>query len=319
MNVLDQAKAFIRRRRTSTSVPTNSGASLSLENLAQLSLEEKVRYVQALVPIALASGRIGDSALARLYQLFAMTELSQNNRLEILREVFLRGRVPGDSGSTFYTSEIQLSLAKDAIALSDTTSSSTIDVAQNLLQRLKLTPGQIDFLHTWIDWENRIMDKIGRGDLHVRSEDLPTELLSKATAVGVPLTALYFSGSVVGFGAAGITSGLATIGSASLLAGLGLNPMTAGIAALIVGGIAIKKLLDAILPNTREDAKRLEHSLELMRTIRRRYRDYLHEDIRAFAVGPWWERFSGRGSTRREAVGRLQQLADAEKQLEIMK
>jgi hypothetical protein len=313
MNVLDRAKALILKRRIDTGVPTSSEAALSLDNLAQLSLQEKERYIHALVPIALANGSISEPALARLYQLFAVTELSQDSRLEVLREVFFRKHPLGDRGSTFDTPEIQLSLAKDVIALSETSSSSPTDAAQKLLQRLNLMPGQIDFLHTWIDWENRIMDKIGRGDLQVRNEDLPTDLLAKAAAVGVPLTALYFSGSVVGFGAAGITSGLATIGSASLLAGLGLNPMTAGIAALIVGGIAIKKLLDAVLPHTREDAKKLEHSLELMKTIRRRYRDYLYEDIRAFAVGPWWERFSGRGSTRREAVGRLQQLADGDK------
>jgi hypothetical protein len=182
---------------------------------------------------------------------------------------------------------------------------------------LNLTPDKIDFLYKWIDWENQIMVKIGRPDLEIRNEDLPTELLSKAAAVGVPLTALYFSGSIVGFGAAGLTSGLAWIGTTSgtafLLAGLGLNPMTAGIAALIVGGITIKKVLDAVLPNTREDRKKLEDSLKLMRTIRKRYGDYLFEDIRAFSVGPWWERFSRGSSARREGIARLQQLADAEK------
>src|SRR5713101_5218992 len=68
--------------------------------------------------------------------------------------------------------------------------------------------------------------------------------------------------------------------------------MTAGIAALIVAGVTIKKVLDTVLPNTREDKKKLEDSLELMRRIRRRYRDCLYDDIRAFAVGPWWERFT---------------------------
>jgi hypothetical protein len=85
--------------------------------------------------------------------------------------------------------------------------------------------------------------------------------------------------------------------------------MTAGIAMLIVAGVTIKKVLDAILPNTREDRKKLEESLEVVKTIRRRYCDYLDEDSREFAVGPWWERFTWRNSARREAVGRLQDLA----------
>jgi hypothetical protein len=314
MNVVDRVKAFIRKRHKGTGAPTSVAAALSSGNLAELSLDDKERYVRTLLAIAVANGRINEAALARTYQLFAVTELSQGRRLELLREAFFAKTPLHDGGSIFESKKIQLSLAKDAIALGSTTSSAMADAAQKLLDQLNLTASQIDFLHKWIDWENRIMDKIGRGDLQVRNEDLPTELLSRTAVVGVPLTALYFSGSVIGFSAAGITSGLASIGSigsASLLAGLGLNPMTAGIATLIVAGVTIKKVLDAVLPNTREDRKKLEESLEMMKTIRRRYRDYLDEDSRAFAVGPWWERFTCRSSARREAVGRLQDLAVA--------
>ena len=43
------------------------------------------------------------------------------------------------------------------------------------------------------------------------------EIGAKAGAVGVPLAAVYFSGSVIGMSAAGLTSGLATLGSALML------------------------------------------------------------------------------------------------------
>lgn len=314
MKVLDRAKALVHRNRIGTGVPASDEVALALDNLAQLSLEEKEHYVRALVPIAVANGKITERALARLYQLFAVTQLSQVSRLDVLGEVFLRNPPLDAPGSALDLPEVNLSLAKDAIALSDATPSSIIDPAQELLHRLKVTPAQIEFLHSWIDWENRIMDKIGRGDLKVRNEDLPTELLSRGAAVGVPLAALYFSGSVVGFSAVGLTSGLASIGSASLLVALGFNPMTAGIAALIVGGITIKKVLDAVLPYTHEDRKKLEDSLlDMMKTIHTRGRDYLDDDIRAFAIEPWWERFSDRSSKRRAAIRRLLQLVEADK------
>jgi predicted nuclease with TOPRIM domain len=55
------------------------------------------------------------------------------------------------------------------------------------------------------------------------------EVLTKAGSAGVPLAAIYISGSVVGMSAAGITSGLATLG-------LGLG-MTGGL--VVVGLISI--------------------------------------------------------------------------------
>lgn len=313
MSVVGRLKAFAHDSQGSSGAPMGAVAPSS-ESLVELSLKDKERYVRALLSVALSGGKINEAVLARMYQLYAVIELPQSYRLKFLGEAYFSQPHLRDPESAFENQEIQLSLAKDAIALSGVTSSSTtVDAVQRLLERLHVTPGQIDFLHKWIDWENRIVNKIGRGDLEVRDEDLPTELLSRAAAVGVPLTALYLSGSVIGFSAAGITSGLATIGSMSLLAGLGLNPMTAGIAALIVAGVTIKKILDAVLPNTHEDRKKLEQSLEAMKTTRRRYRDYLEEDIRAFATGPWWQRFTSRGNVRREAVSTLQRLVDHEK------
>lgn len=63
------------------------------------------------------------------------------------------------------------------------------------------------------------------------------KLSAAATGLGIPLAALFFSGTI-GFSAVGITSGLATIG---LIAGGGMIP---GIGVLIVGGVATYKLIE---------------------------------------------------------------------------
>ena len=60
-------------------------------------------------------------------------------------------------------------------------------------------------------------------------KNIMKEVLTKAGSAGVPLAAIYISGSVVGMSAAGITSGLATLG-------LGLG-MTGGL--VVVGLISI--------------------------------------------------------------------------------
>ncbi len=71
-------------------------------------------------------------------------------------------------------------------------------------------------------------------------------LSAKAGAVGVPLGAVYLSGSVMGLSAAGMTSGLATLGMGGIL---GLSSMATGIGAVVIIGVVaykgIKHLTDS--------------------------------------------------------------------------
>lgn len=58
---------------------------------------------------------------------------------------------------------------------------------------------------------------------------------AKGAAVGMPLAAVYLSDSVVGLGATGITSGLATLGMGGLL---GLSGVVTEIGVVILSDIA---------------------------------------------------------------------------------
>jgi len=99
------------------------------------------------------------------------------------------------------------------------------------------------------------------------------EWASRAAAVGVPLAALNFAG-IAGFSAAGITSGLAALGWMSGLVVLGLNPMTAGIGALILGGVAVKKVADYVLSSDDEknqvNLKSLKKNLKVQDALLKR-------------------------------------------------
>ena len=57
-----------------------------------------------------------------------------------------------------------------------------------------------------------------------------------AAALGIPAVAIYFSGSVIGLSAAGITSGLAALGLGGITA-LGISSMMAGIGVLVLIGV----------------------------------------------------------------------------------
>ena len=63
-------------------------------------------------------------------------------------------------------------------------------------------------------------------------------MAAQAAAVGVPVAAIYLSGSVVGLSAAGITSGLAALGLGGVL---GLSAMVSGIGVAVIGGVVLYK------------------------------------------------------------------------------
>ncbi len=256
------------------------------KTLADLSPEEQGQYLNALLYLLVPFDPPEERQLQRLYQILAMMELSSDRRQAFLKTLFL-STDPPDSGGLSPTDEVvRLSLGKDLLALAHSSSPEENRAGRIalLVKGLQLTSDQVKVLNQWTDWENKALAKIGRSDLTVESKDLPVEAMKKASAVGVPLTALYMSGSVVGFGAAGITSGLATIGSAAGLTALGLNPMTAGIAALILGGVAVKKILDATLPTTKADQeKKLQAGVRLMEARRNRYLAMLGLDLVRFS------------------------------------
>lgn len=72
------------------------------------------------------------------------------------------------------------------------------------------------------------------------------ELSAKAAAVGTPLAAVYLSGSVIGMSAAGLTSGLASLGMGGML---GLSSMATGIGVAVLIGVGtyagVRKLTGA--------------------------------------------------------------------------
>ena len=250
------------------------------KTLADLSPELQDQYLDALLALLVPFDASHTEQLSRVYQILAVMNLPSPRRRNFLDRLFSTQERPEAAELSQDDEVFRFSLAKDLLSLGGTATSDTEGRIQGLLARLNLSTEQVDALNNFTNWENRMMRKIGREDLTVGSEDLPAEAMKKAGAVGIPLTALYFSGSVVGFSAAGLTSGLATLGGAAGLTALGLNPMTAGIAVLVLGGVAVKKVLDATLPTTDAERKsRLQAGVRLMENRRNRYLAILGQDL----------------------------------------
>lgn len=291
----------------------------NIVTLAEFDYATRAAYVDSVVSLAQSATNIGPDLVRRIYQLFAQAEMPTPNRIASLERMFLKKSPPAGFVPEVPNKDIAFSLIKDFLYVGEVSDKNMADkLVQQLITRFGINQDQLAFLRSWTEWENRILEKLGKPGAVVSEEDMPIELAKKGAAVGVPVATLYFSGSVVGLSAAGITSGLTTIGSASGLVMLGLNPMTAGIVVLTVGGIAIKKILDALFPSTREDEQiqaeraELEREARRLQELRRTYVGLLQMDADFFRRGKWWEIFTGRRRRRRMAVQLLRQVAASE-------
>lgn len=208
-------------------------------------------YLLALLSAIAADGVFSAEEVIRIYSLFSLLGVRPSVRLELLENLIYgrlnRGGGELLAGDLIKNDQARTSLAKDLMFLeSKADDTHTLGLIRGYLKQLKLTPEQVDVIRKFVAVENQILDQLGAGKEWHADADSWKELASRAAAVGVPLAALNMAG-VAGFSAVGITSGLAALGSMSGLAILGLNPMTAGIGALILGGVAVKKIADFAL------------------------------------------------------------------------
>ncbi len=108
------------------------------------------------------------------------------------------------------------------------------------------------------------------------------ELSAKAGAVGVPLAAVYLSGSVVGMSAAGLTSGLATLGLGGLL---GFSSMATGIGVAVLIGVGTYKGIRQLTgANGLDKIKRREMMLNEVIKLTQLTISYLIEDINFIVI-----------------------------------
>lgn len=133
---------------------------------------------------------------------------------------------------------LRCSLMKDAIRVCRATSEGPAEDRvgiRKLAEMLDLDDEKVKFIEVACEQDEKILD----GELSdSQIANAAKGLAAQATAVGVPVAAVYLSGSVTGLSAAGIASGLATLGLGGVL---GLSAMVTGIGvAIVAGGVAFK-------------------------------------------------------------------------------
>ena len=268
----------------------------------QISPEEIEAYLDALFAVVSADSLLDKQEILKIYELFTLFRVEPKKRREKIEGLIVNPSAfkTDKVHQTILTKEeLKISLAKNLLLMQDHYyNNANLQAAKDLLNSIQLTPEQATVIKKFVLFENQILAALGAGQAWQADENSWREMVSRAAAVGVPLTALNVSG-VAGFSAAGITSGLATLGGMSGLTVLGLNPMTAGIGALILGGVAVKKIADYVTSS--DNQKQSDHFEEFKKT-RLIAKEAISSDFQVLARGRKREILLPARKQRRDAL-----------------
>lgn len=218
----------------------------------------KLAYVKIVANLAFSDdGTVDGDEFAAIYNLMVRNDFADDDRVSMRSYMFdsanmiktedliaeLVEKVP--SGSFEATA---LSLIKDCIYLNSRKGQPLSSWKDNqfireLAAKLNLSDDKIEVIVAVIQNDEDILKK-RKPDSEI--EKSAKDLAAKAASVGVPIAAVYFSGSVIGLSAAGITSGLASLG-------LGLG-MVGGIGVAVLVGVGAYKAIKFLTSTSEVEA-----------------------------------------------------------------
>lgn len=270
---IDEAEAGIkdlwgRARATAKGEPPDSNETVTLEARPEA---VKVLYARVLAAQCLIDGRLDPREIQYLYVFMSRIGLGPDSREEVRRSLD-----PGEVGSEDVVrlveqvvsevpgneEEIAVSIIKDLTQVSRADGVVLPPEEEAVRAVAEARFGEraeqvIELAGKTAEYEQALI----KGDVSASElEGHVKEIAAVATAASVPITALFFSGSVVGLSAAGITSGLAALGLGGLL---GLSAMVTGIGTVVVVGVAAYAGVRWLLGGReRELAKQREHMIQ---------------------------------------------------------
>ena len=260
-------QALRKRKQMLRDKVTENAQSKALEVMSE---EVKILYVKTLAAQALVGGQADPKKIADIYLFMSQIDLQPDGRVQV-RQFLEAGeaeppKVIELASKTVVKArssrdEIAFALVKDMVRVSrvggrpsQSERESIVEVAlefgYDADRAISLAEKAIEQDEAFVEGEVTI------GELEKRSK----QLAAQAASIGVPIAAVYVSGSVVGLSAAGITSGLAWLGLGGLL---GLSSMLTGIGVVILIGAGTyagaRRLMGG---RERELKKRREHMIQ---------------------------------------------------------
>lgn len=241
-----------------------------LEPIEALPEELKLTYLKVIVNMAFDNdGEVDNDEFSEILQLITRLSLTADSRNEIRLYI----AEPTDMTPTGelvdalnklspdgMQKSLHISLVKDLLSIHSSLTqgqANDFDFLQKNKELFCVGEKEIELAQMAIENDKKILDR--EYDDKAIAKSIKA-LSAKAGAVGVPLGAVYLSGSVMGLSAAGMTSGLATLGMGGAL---GLSSMATGIgAAVLLGVVAYKGISHLTNTGVEEGDKRREIMLQ---------------------------------------------------------
>lgn len=216
-------------------------------SIAEMSEEIKVAYIKIIINMAYSDdGKVDENEFAQILLLMTRLELSSESRFT-LREYITSNKLD-DLGNLVCTIDnkclpshnklVKISLVKDLFAVFMSVHDGSyegFDFFDKNKGLFGLNEQEIELIIDTLKLDFKMLNDDLSDNALARNMK---ELGAKAGAVGVPLAAVYLSGSVVGMSAAGLTSGLATLGLGGVL---GFSSMATGIGVAVLLGVGAYK------------------------------------------------------------------------------
>ncbi|MFB2917432.1 hypothetical protein [Aerosakkonema funiforme] len=228
------------------------GESQGLD-LAKVPESDRIYFYGALFAIATADGSLDKEEMDLIFGIMDLEGMSESAKRKVQSYIIepppleecLEALSTADEKLRFglMVNLIDTALANDEI---DSNERKAIQLAQ---MELGVTNKQVEAIKKFVIEMKKIRD---RGLDDNQAADAAKTAAAGLSAVGVPIAAVYFSGSVIGLSAAGITSGLAALGL-----GFGMVPGI-GVAVLLGAGIfwGVTTLLDTGGTRAKEEEMR---------------------------------------------------------------
>lgn len=222
-------------------------------DLAKVSESDCLAFYGALFSIATADGQLDKDEMELIFGMMDLEHMSEEGKRQVQFYVVnppslwncLRQLSDADENLRFglMVNLVDTAWANDEL---DPNEEKAILLAQ---QELRVTDEQLQAINTFIQ---KIREIRARGVDDNQAADAIKAAAAGLGAVGVPIAAVYFSGSVIGLSAAGITSGLAALGL-----GFGMVPGI-GVAVLVGAGIfwGVSQMLDLGGNRAKEEARK---------------------------------------------------------------
>jgi hypothetical protein len=263
-----------------------------LRTLERMPEPIKILYTQILAAQALVDQQLHPLEFSDLYVFMTQIGLTAPAR-EQVRQAFTAAQPPLrpliDQMLAQVTSAdrdiIKFSLIKDLLRVSRMDGQISAEERANIeaiALHLYHTPGRVaeilQFAERAIEYDEKLL--LGKLTIDEFTKGAKN-LASTATGIGVPLAAVYFSGSVIGLSAEGIISGLTALGLGGIL---GLSSVVTGLGVVVVLGVITFKLVQWLVTGKERQMERVrEHMMQEIIKLNQRAMAALAEDLQGLA------------------------------------